>query len=153
MFLKMHKAANKRQQADLVKLSPFLQKAAKMPPSCPNRCGGRYTYMKKILISLLCLLSSAAEASDLVLLGSIAIDCENYHIENLQADVRLKIKPNEAVKIAIDQNLIKCNSKLEQQVYSDNKNYYIIKSVNAAFGNIEQNSVIINGENGRVFRP
>ena len=32
---------NKRQQSDLVKLSPFLQKAAKMPPSCPNRCGGR----------------------------------------------------------------------------------------------------------------
>jgi len=33
---------NKRQQADLGKLSPFLQRAAKMPPSCPNRCGGRY---------------------------------------------------------------------------------------------------------------
>ena len=35
---------NKRQQSDLVKLSPFLQKAAKMPPSCPSRCGGRYVH-------------------------------------------------------------------------------------------------------------
>lgn len=32
---------NKRQQADLGKLSLFLQKAAKIPPSHPNRCGGR----------------------------------------------------------------------------------------------------------------
>ena len=38
----MMKSANNRQQADLVKLSPFLQKAAKMLPSRPNRCGGRY---------------------------------------------------------------------------------------------------------------
>jgi len=33
---------NKCQQADLCKLSPFLQKDAKMPPSYPSRCGRRY---------------------------------------------------------------------------------------------------------------
>jgi len=35
-------AHNKCQQADLCKLSPFLQKDAKMPPSYPSRCGRRY---------------------------------------------------------------------------------------------------------------
>jgi len=35
---------NKCQQADLGKLSPFLQKDAKMPPIHPNRCGRRYVY-------------------------------------------------------------------------------------------------------------
>ena len=39
---------NQCQQADLCKLSPFLQKAAKMPPSYPSRCGMRY--VKKTMI-------------------------------------------------------------------------------------------------------
>tara|TARA_R110001592_G_scaffold325236_1_gene605086 strand:- start:266 stop:430 length:165 start_codon:yes stop_codon:yes gene_type:complete len=34
--------ANKRKQSDLGELSPFLQKAAKIPPSHPTRCCGRY---------------------------------------------------------------------------------------------------------------
>jgi len=33
---------NKRKQAELGALSPFLQKYAKIPPSHPIRCCGRY---------------------------------------------------------------------------------------------------------------
>jgi hypothetical protein len=36
-----NKLPNKCQQADLGKLSPFLQKDAKTPPSHPSRCGRR----------------------------------------------------------------------------------------------------------------
>jgi hypothetical protein len=36
------KAPNKRKQSDLGELSPFLQEAAKIPPSHPTRCFGRY---------------------------------------------------------------------------------------------------------------
>ena len=49
---KCEKAHNKRQQSDLGKLSSFLQKAAKMPPSRPNRCGGRYVGYKMLLTGL-----------------------------------------------------------------------------------------------------
>jgi hypothetical protein len=41
---KMQNKYNKCHQSDLGKLSPFLQKDAKMPPSYPSRCGMRYVF-------------------------------------------------------------------------------------------------------------
>ena len=41
---KVQQLHNQCQQADLCKLSPFLQKDAKMPPSYPSRCGRRYVF-------------------------------------------------------------------------------------------------------------
>ena len=44
------KSSNNRHQADLGKLSPFLQKAAKILPSRPNRCGGRYALLRNAFV-------------------------------------------------------------------------------------------------------
>jgi len=106
--------------------------------------------MKIILIPLFILFTSALNANELILLGSIAVDCKDVHIEKITHKVSHEIKPNEAVNIANQLGLIKCNSKLEQHVYTDSSNYYIIKSLNALSGNIKQNSVVINGTTGKV---
>jgi len=39
-------AHNQNQQAELGKLSPFLKKYSKKPPSHPIRCGWRYTKLE-----------------------------------------------------------------------------------------------------------
>jgi len=46
------KAPNKRKQSDLGELSPFLQEAAKIPPSHPTRCFGRYIALSLIVFLL-----------------------------------------------------------------------------------------------------
>jgi hypothetical protein len=66
---------NKRKQSDLGELSPFLQKAAKVPPPHPIRCCGRYIseiskngenmkFMKTILLSTTLACSGLVQAGD-----------------------------------------------------------------------------------------
>lgn len=64
MFI--HTQHNKCQQADLAKLSPFVQKDAQKPPSHPSRCGRRYERVMRTirLISFTIFLSACASHPD-----------------------------------------------------------------------------------------
>lgn len=57
------KTHNQTQQSELVKLSPFLKKHSKKPPTSPIRCARRYTNMIKLLVTLLIFTSSISFAS------------------------------------------------------------------------------------------
>jgi hypothetical protein len=59
------------------------------------------------------------------------------------------ITPKEAVKIASEHSLIKCNSIFLQVVYSDSKSYYIVKSVYDPTSE-DSHAIIVNGQSGTV---
>lgn len=103
-----------------------------------------------IALASLAYASCSSAAEQFTLIGDIPAVCPiTIKIPNEQMPIGFRITPQEAVKNASERSWVKCNSKLQQQVYSDSDNYYIIKAV---FGpmNEESEAVIVNGKSGMV---
>ncbi len=62
---------------------------------------------------------------------------------DISANKGFKISPQQAVAAAEAAGLLKCNSKVQQQVLTDSENYYITK-----FGS--SSLVVVNGTTGTV---
>ena len=106
------------------------------------------------IVAGLCLIVTAcmttAEKSKFSYLGDIPAACPiTFNTVSESAPERFRITPVEAVRVASEQSWVKCNSIFQQQLYADDKNYYIIKS---AFGRMSEESeaVIVNGVSGKV---
>lgn len=90
-------------------------------------------------------------AEELILLGTIPLNC--HPVIPVRGELKVpeefSIGPEAAIDIAVEKSDFKCNSKLEQELYHDNTNYYIIKSIYAPVLD-KAPAIMVNGRTGAV---
>jgi hypothetical protein len=109
--------------------------------------------MKSHLLAAIVLvfLPLSAAGEKLQLVGNVPLECSPVMNHRRQAakPMGFSISPDRAVELAIKQVGFKCVSIFQQALYSDARNYYIVKT---AFGppTVNVQVIIIDGRSGTV---
>ena len=103
-----------------------------------------------IVGSLALLASAAADPAKYIYVGEIPAACPiSIKRSAVQVPASFRVTPEEAVKRASAETNVKCNSVLEQVVYADAENYYIIRSVLGPMSD-KVEAVLVNAATGKV---
>lgn len=105
------------------------------------------------LTSVFSVFGAELELPGFVYVGEIPLGCGQVVNGNKPVKVPegFKVTPDEAMNLATSKAKLRCNSKLQQVVYADSKNYYIFDSVLLPLGNQAAHSgILVDGQSGSV---
>ena len=93
--------------------------------------------------------------------GEIPLGCKEVRNESgrVATPTGFKISPDEAMKLAVSKDGIKCNSKLQIVIYADSAHYYIFNSIllpsaekldTKIVERLKGHSILIDGRTGSI---